>query len=69
METNLGISFIIKKFFPGHFGLINYYETVLLLPPPPPPSPPLCLSPFLSTANDFLMACRVWLPLGYRKAV
>lgn len=30
METNLGISFIIKKFFPGRFGLINDYETVLL---------------------------------------
>lgn len=31
METNLGILFIIKNFFPGHFVLINDYETVLLL--------------------------------------
>lgn len=37
METNLGISFIIKKFFPGPFGLINDYEAVLLL---------LCFFPF-----------------------
>lgn len=63
METNLGILFIIKNFFPGHFGLINDYETVLLL---------LIFFnlpfPFLSAANDSLMGYRVWLPLGYRNA-
>lgn len=31
METNLGILFVIKNFFPGHFRLINDYEKLLLL--------------------------------------
>lgn len=66
MKTNLGILFIIKNFFPGHFELINDYETVLLLSFF---SPLLSLSSFLSTANDSLMAYRLWLPLGYRNAV
>jgi len=64
METNVGILFIIKNFFPGHFGLINDYETVLLLVR----FFFLRLSHVLSAAKDSLTACRVRLPPGYRNA-
>lgn len=43
METNLGIFFIIKNFFPGQFGLVNDYEAVLLrFFPWPFPLPKVC---------------------------